>query len=119
MTPTASRARFDVLRSRYVATEAKRSALDSAHRVKYGRDYSDAWLSRGDAARFESARAASDKAGLAFRAHLTAISPRDWSYGVPCHWVCERLTYEDAVRPANEPLSVVPPLSYGATKART
>lgn len=38
-------------------------------------------------------------------------SPRDWENRTPFDWVCRSLTYEDAVRPVSEPLSVVPPLA--------
>jgi hypothetical protein len=34
---------------------------------------------------------------------------------VPCVWLYETLSYEDAVRPKSEALSVTPPLAYGAT----
>ncbi len=43
-------------------------------------------------------------------------APRDWRAGVPWAWVCSSLSFEDATRPRSEPLSVVPPCSYGSNR---
>ena len=109
------RARFDELRARYLAQQAKRSAHDDAMRGKYGGDYRTTWLTTGEAKKETKLREASDAAQNAFIDYLTEISPRYWKSGVPVHWLCEELTYEDAIRPVDQPLSVVPPLAYGAT----
>lgn len=52
---------------------------------------------------------------------LVRVSPRGetWLSGVPTWWIREKLTWEDAVRPAGEALSVDVPLAYGATRALT
>lgn len=113
------RERFETLRAKYLAACEKRDGLDSTLRARYGGDYQDSWLKAGDRKALDRLRAACDRAGDAFTAHLASFSPRDWSYGVPCHWVRESLMYEDAARPAGEPLGVVPPLSYGATRPRS
>lgn len=113
------RVKFDALRAKYLAAREKRDAVDLALRVKYGGDYQDAWLKAGERTALDRLRAARDRAGDAVFEHVQAISPRDWSYGVPQTWVCESLTFEDAARPVGEALSVVPPLSYGAERARS
>ncbi len=112
-------AKFTALRARYLTARSKVDAIEMAHAVKYGPGWTLAWLKRGDAAKLEDARCAVDKTTAAFHAHLAAISPRDLSYGIPSHWLCEKLTFEDATRPVGEPLSATPPLSWGATEART
>lgn len=109
--------RFAALRRRYLARKTKLDAREGALRVKYG-ELQISWLTRAERLELERLRAGADAAGDAFFAYLKAISPRDWSYGVPVHWLYEALTYEDAIRPATETLSVVPPLSYGAAAAR-
>lgn len=114
-----ARKRFDALRSKYLAAKAKREDQLVSFRARYGSEYQDSWLSPPDRKRKERLNAAVDKAGDALFAHVQAISPRDWSFGVPLCWVLSDLTFEDAVRPIDEPLSVVPPLSYGSTRPRT
>jgi hypothetical protein len=111
-----SPARFQALRDRYLRADAALSALRSTFTAKYSGAYDRTWLLKGERDREDRAVAAVDRAGAAFFAYLQSISPRDWSTGVPAHWLCEKLSYDDAVRPRGEPLSVVPPLSYGATR---
>lgn len=117
--PAPSRAKFDKLRAAYIAKQAKWSELETSFRCRYGDGYQKHWLKAGDATKLERASKAMDKAATALFAHIQSISPRDWSYGVPCHWIYEKLTWEDAIRPKGEPLGVVPPLSYGASHPRT
>lgn len=114
-----TRERFDTLRAKYLAAKAKLDEVSSALSVKYGSEYRDSWLRVGERKARSKARDAAEKAGDALTDHVATFSPRDWSYGVPQSWVRESLTYEDAARPVGEPLSVVPPLSWGATKPRT
>ena len=114
-----SRAKFDQLRSKYLAAYAKLHDHDVALRVRYGGNYEKPWLKASDRNALEREHAAVSRAGDAFFKHLQSISPRDWSYGVPIHWLYEKLSYEDAVRPEGQRLSVVPPLAYGATHPRT
>lgn len=114
-----TRERFDALRAKYLAAKAKLDEVSASLTTKYGSDYHDAWLKAGERTARQKARDAAEKAGDALTEHVATFSPRDWSYGVPQSWVRESLTYEDAVRPVGEPLSVVPPLSWGATKPRT
>ena len=115
----SDRERFDGLRAKYLAAREKAFAIDREFHARYGGGYQTRWLKAGERTRLEAARERQSKAQTAFYEHLQSISPRDWSYGVPSHWLADSLSYEDAVRPANEKLSVVPPLSYGSTHART
>lgn len=114
-----SRERFDVLRARYAEADRKFRERDVALSVKYGSCYQKSWLSADARERLERASALRDRAGGAFFTYLQRISPRDWGYGVPVHWLYEELSYDDAVRPADEKLSVSPPLAYGAATPRT
>ena len=113
------RARFTELRSKILAATAKFDQFDSALRAHYGTSYQPSWVKVGERNTLERLRAARSRAGDAFTKHLASFSPRDWDIGVPIHWVWERLTYEDAARPLGEPLSVRPPLAYGATRHMT
>lgn len=88
-------------------------------RDKYGPYFSISWLNKTEWKRREGLYDAADKAGTAIFAYIQAVSPRDWSYGVPSYWVRETLTWEDATRPVDEPLGATPPLSYGSTRPRT
>lgn len=116
---TPSPDKFIALRAKYLEKRRALDVFDIEMHSKYGPKRDLAWLSRGEKRRWEKHRLAADKAASVFYDYLTKISPRDWSYGVPTYWLYESLTYEDAVRPANEPLSVVPPLSLGSTVPRT
>jgi len=115
----ADRGKFDKLRARYVAVRVKWDEFDSALSRKYGSGFQGSWLKAGERKAKERLGAAMDKAGDAVFEYVQAISPRDWSTGVPAYWVRESLTFEDAVRPVDEPLSVTPPLSYGSTSPKT
>ena len=112
------RARFDSLRARYLTARKKYNDLDIAFSSRYGRTYNKTWLSAADRKKLENARASADKAGDAFYEYVKTISPRDWSYGVPIHWISEDLTFEDAIRPLGEKLSVSPPPSFGSSASR-
>lgn len=116
MTP---RERFDRLRAKYLAARDRRAEVESALRVKYGPDFDPRWASAAERRRYESALVAQGRAGDAFYAHLREVSPRDWGCGVPAHWLYEELTWEDAVRPTSEPLSVRGRKAYEARAMRT
>jgi hypothetical protein len=110
--------KFDKLRERYLARTKKLDEHKLQIHSKYGDGWSDGWLANADRRKLESERDQVGKTGDAFFEYLTSISPRDWSYGVPSFWLYESLSFADAVRPVDEPLSVVPPLSYGSTRPR-
>lgn len=46
-----------------------------------------------------------------FFLYLTSIAPRDWSAGVPFHWLRDSLTFADAT--TRGPLSTIPPAAWG------
>lgn len=119
MAKPTPRERFETLRQQYLDADRKRDEHDSALRSKYGRGWRPWWLTAAEERAANRLRNAHDKASREFFGHLQSISPRDWSYGVPAYWLYEKLTFEDAVRPASEALSVVPPLAYGATVPRS
>lgn len=113
-----SRERFDALRARYLTAKAKLDDVNAAHEAKYGPGCQESWLKPGERTAYRKAKDAAERAGEAFTDYVAAISPRDWSRGVPFHWVRESLTYEDATRPLGEVLSVSPPLAWGASAPR-
>lgn len=101
--------RFDSLRARILAKRKELNDLDVAMHVKYGPGAQLRWMKRAEASKIEKARAAMDKLGESFWKVLDTVSPVDWRYGVPQHWVLENLTWEEATGavPAN------PPKAYG------
>lgn len=115
----ASRAKFENLRRRYIGARAALTdaQLELGWRYGHARGW-ESYLKAAEKRKLERLRAATDRESGKFFDYLESISPRDWSYGVPSHWVIEQLSYDDAVRPVEEPLSVVPPLSHGATVPR-
>lgn len=54
-------------------------------------------------------------ASRAIFAWLDEHSPRQWRSGCPAYWICEALTFADAITAG--PLSAVPPPAYGHTEA--
>mgnify|MGYP000948461977 CR=1 FL=1 len=119
MAKESPEAKFDRLRTTHVAMRDELDKFESTIRRKYGPGWNMTWLSRAEETKLESLRKRSYESGKKFFDFVQSISPRDWSYDVPASWVREDLTFADAVRPVNESLSVVPPLSYGATVPRT
>lgn len=117
---SADRRRFEQIRERYIqAEEAYQEAeIKLGARWGHARNWKT-YLKAADRKRLERLSAAKEREKDKFFELLQRISPRDWSYGVPSHWVVEKLPYEDAIRPANEPLSVEPPMAFGATASRT
>ena len=80
--------------------------------AKYGLNVQRTWLGTAEKKKLDSLTAAHEKARERMF-ELLKETPRDWSRGIPSAWVTEKLTYEDAIKPANVPLSVEPPKSYG------
>jgi hypothetical protein len=113
----ADKKRWDKLHDDLVQADAAKSDFASNLRVKYGdaviRPSNRHWMSRTERTKLEKLEARVEKAHGRIYELVQRISPRDWGHGVPGHWVTRNLTWEDAIRPANEPLSVVVPGSYG------
>lgn len=115
----AAEIRFDKLRAVYMVAKAKLDAFASQLASKYGDGYSSAWLKSSESTKLDRLRESADKHGDASTDYVSSFSPRDWSHGVPVYWVRETLTFANAARPVNEQLSVVSPMSYGASRPRT
>jgi hypothetical protein len=111
--------KFNQLRIMYLAQSKALDECKSCARSKCGEGWQESWLSKSEQRQLESTRNRLSKAESVFFDYLTSISPRDWSYGVPCHWLYEKLSFADAVRPIGERLSVVPPMSFGSTVPRS
>lgn len=110
------RERFARIRAKILDARDKRAAFDSDLQVKYGSGYSREWCSKGEQAQLlKNTRTYSRECDRMFA--LLDASPRNWREGVPAFWIAESLTYEDAIRPRTEPLSVTPPPAYGYTRS--
>jgi len=110
-----NRKRFDAARLAVLKARARRDGIEEQVGLRYGPGHSASWYSaRENRLRYQALAAYERAADRIFRL-LAEGSPRNWTAGVPYHWVNEDLTYEDAIRPVDQPLSVVPPLSYGCT----
>lgn len=113
----ANKARWDKLRADYLQAANAVRDQDIALHVKYGPGYQKHWGSAGENNRLEKARARRDRIGDKIYAMVLALSPRGeaWNTGAPAYWIREKLSWEDMIRPANEPMSVEVPAPFGAT----
>jgi hypothetical protein len=114
MASAADKKRWDKLHADYAKASEARLQIEIEYDAKYGRGNRQ-WWPRGAQTKFDKLRERQDKIGEQITELLLRISPRGdrWLSGVPAWWLYERLTWEDAIRPANEPLSVVVPGAYG------
>jgi len=122
--PAADRRRWDELHAAYAVARTEADAFRLQLNRKYGSDSNPGWrtwLPKGDRDKLERLEAKVNRVGDKIVDLLVRISPRgeSWLSGVPVWWLRERLTWEDAVRPADEPLSVEVPLAWGATHRMT
>jgi len=122
--PAADRRRWDELHAAYAVARTEADAFRLQLNRKYGSDSNlgwRTWLSKGDRDKLERLEAKVNRVGDKIVDLLVRVSPRgeSWLSGVPAWWLRERLTWEDAVRPADEPLSVEVPLAWGATHRMT
>jgi hypothetical protein len=111
--------KFDKLRAKYTNAKTALDAYEAQLRGTCGDARGVLWPTPAEKRRQGQLRERMVKAQDAFFEHLQSISPRDWRHGVPVYWLYESLTFADAIRPADEPLSAVPPMAYGATSPRT
>lgn len=105
--------KFDDLRARILAKREKRDDLRRKIALRYGKFRID-WASKSEQRLWQRLCAAVDKDEEKMF-DLLDDSPRNWRSGVPASWALTKLTYADAIKPTTEPLSVVPPCSYGNT----
>lgn len=122
MSPASDRRRWDEL---HAAHAVARTAVDDYERQlgpKYGWSQSwRSWITKTERDKLDRLEAKRDKIGDKIIELLVRVSPRGeaWLSGVPTWWIKEKLTWEDAVRPVDEPLSVEVPLSWGNTRRLT
>ena len=108
----SDRDRWEKLRADYLATSRALQDLDIKLSVKYGRRE---WASTTEQKKLDQLRQRRDRTANKMFDLAERRSPRDWGRGVPFHWIASSLSWDDVIRPLNEPLSGTPPLSYGAT----
>lgn len=119
----ADKTRWDKLHAQYKT--AYDAALDFRLGLerRYGASGSSSmwrsWITAGERNKLEKLEARRDKIGDKIFDLVTKVSPRDWSTGAPAFWVRSELTWEDAIRPVGEPLSVVVPAPWGARAGLT
>lgn len=117
----SDKARWDTLRAQFLAADEAARAQEIAMRVKWGDAGWRNWASRGERTKLDKLLERRDKIGNKLFELLLRVSPRGeaWRTGAPAFWIHRDLTWEDAIRPANEPLSVVVPAPYGASHGIT
>jgi len=117
----SDKTRWDKLHADYAKAYQASRDNEIALRVKYGDGNWRMWCSRGEKTRTEKLEARRDKIGDKIVDLLVRISPRGeaWLSGAPAFWIRGDLTWEDAIRPKNEPLSVVVPAPWGADRGLT
>lgn len=115
MASASDKKRWDDLHAKLAAANAVQLAYEIELGAKYGHNFSPSWLSKGQKTKLDALRAKKDKIGDKIIDLLVQVSPRGdtWLSGVPAWWLREKLTWEDAIRPTNETLSVVVPGSWG------
>jgi len=117
MSLAADKKRWDELHAAYAKASEAAHEYDLQLARKYGSTYQPSWLKKGDRDKQDALRARADKIGDKIVELLVRVSPRGqaWLSGVPAHWIRSDLTWEDAIRPRDESLSVVPPTAWGST----
>lgn len=110
----SAQAKFEALQAKWRAAYQKVQDMRRAMERKYG-DWWRTEATKGECDKWERAMASEGKASDAIFDWLEVNSPRSFRYGCPAHWVCDELTYADAI--TRERLSVTPPCCYGGTPA--
>ena len=118
---TADKQRWDSLRASFITADEAARAQEIAMRVKYGDGNFRRWASRGEQSKLEKLEERRSKIGDKLFQLLLEVSPRGeaWRSGAPVFWIYRTLSWEDATRPTNEPLSVVVPAPFGANRGIT
>lgn len=108
--------RFCDARARCLKARERRESVLAPLVVKYGDGPS--WRATvTERKRLDAADRACSKASDRMFS-LLEESPRDWRSGVPVHWVLFHLSFEDATRSKDEPLSTEPPCSFGSVEPK-
>ncbi len=114
MATKADKKRWDDLHAAWKKVDEAVLGYEIELRRKYG-PYQRPWLSSAERKKLDALEDKRRKIGDKIFDLLVRVSPRGdaWLHGVPSVWVYTELTWEDAIRPKNEPLSVVTPGGYG------
>ena len=110
----AARQKWEKLQAEFRKRSGEIEECDRELALKYGRGHL-MWASRGERAQIEKEKRQRDRVQEKIYAMAETLSPRNWLSGVLAFWVASSLTFDDLIRPLGEPLSVVPPLAYGAS----
>lgn len=115
MATKTDKAKWDKLHADLEKAYAAKDDYEIQLGVKYGHRFQLPWLGSGERKKLEQLRDRTDKIKDKVLELIVKISPRGerWMRGAPYWWVARTLTWEDAIRPADEPLSVIVPGSYG------
>ena len=112
MSLATDKKRWDDLHAAYAKAQEALHEYDRQLHSHYGR-YEHQWLKKGERDKLEKLQERAGKIGDKIVELIKKISPRDWMSGVPAYWIRSELTWEDAIRPKGEPLSVTPPTAWG------
>ena len=114
MAKAADKKRWDDLHAAYAKADQARLDYEVELGAKYGHHFDRTWLSPGQRNKLDKLRERRDKIGEQIIDLIVRVSPRGdtWLHGVPSFWLREELTWEDVIRPKDEPLSVVVPGAY-------
>lgn len=117
----ADRRRWDDLHAAYAAARAAADDYESqlrSGRYGWGDPNWRSWITKTERGKLERLEAKADKIGDKIVELLVRVSPRGeaWLSGAPAWWIHDRLTWEDAIRPESEPLSVVVPAPWGRSE---
>ncbi len=103
------RARFETLQTAARVAAGAWQTLKVDLTFKYG---DRAYASRTETAKLDRLHSAETRTFNKFTDYLASISPRDWRSGVPCVWLRDSLTFDDAITRGQ--LSTVPPAAWGS-----
>jgi hypothetical protein len=115
MSLTADKKRWDDLHADQATAREAASEYERQLGSKYGYQHQRSWLGKGERDKLERLEARTNKIGDKIVELLVRVSPRGetWLSGTPAWWIRQKLSWEDAIRPKDEPLSVVVPGAYG------
>ena len=114
----SEKACWDTLRAAFVGADEAVRTQEIRMRVKWGDASWRNWASKAEKTKLEKLYERRSKIGDRIFEMLLKVSPRGeaWRTGAPVFWIYHDLTWEDAIRPTNEPLSVIVPAPYGANR---
>lgn len=115
MAKASDKKRWDRLHEAIEKADEALKDFEYSLSYKYGLRYQDTWLSSAQKNKLQKLRDRVRSEESKIIDLLVNVSPRgeQWLHGAPSWWLARKLTWEDALRPANESLSVVVPGAYG------